>query len=158
MKISSKIEQEIIIKRTYIENIYEDEDDAEDPSFILINFLVYVPGQENLTHGSDEECWTYAKIDQEWQLADPRTSSLLCTFIGIENDVCIQTILNSLKENEVVTAGYTITVETKAGHSLPTCGSCRYWSKGYCELIAQNIPEDHIIPCSREFFEPKTTQ
>lgn len=154
MKTSAKLEQEIIIKRTYIENIYEGDD--EDLSFTLIKFLVYAPGQEHRTLGSDEEYWVYYEGDQEWQRADPYASSILCQFLGIENDACIQSVLNALKDNDSVTVGYTITVETKAGHSLPTCGSCRHWSKGYCEMVKQNIPEDHILPCSRELFEPKT--
>lgn len=153
MKTSTKIEQEIVVKRTYIENVYEN--DKESPEFIIIRFLVYVPGQENLIFGYHEEDWVYYAINQEWQNRDPESRSVLCKFLGVENDVCIQTILNLLKDAEFVTTRYTTTVEIKEGHSLPTCGSCKYWSEGYCEFMKQNIPEDHIIPCSREFFEPK---
>ena len=155
MKTSAKLEQEIVIKRTYIEHIYEDDNDG--PSFIIIRFLVYVPGQENYTFGSDEERWDYAAVDQTWQHASsPYSSSLLYRFLGVENDACIQAVLNTLKDNEAVTVGYSIAIETKSGHSLPTCGSCKYWSKGYCEILKQNMPEDCIIPCSRELFEPET--
>lgn len=153
MKTSTKIEQDIVVKRTYIENVCENGD--ENLIFILIKFLVYVPGQESLTRGSDEESWVYDINAQEWQPADPNAASLLHTFFGVENDVFIQNILTLLKDAEVVATRYTITVEIKEGHSLPTCGSCKYWSEGYCEFMKQNIPEDHIIPCSREFFEPK---
>lgn len=156
MKTTAKVEQEIVVKRTQIDHIYEDEDD--NPIFIIIRFLVYMPGQESSTFGSDEERWVYSKIDQEWNQADLGEASLLRQFLGVENSACIQSVLNSLKDNEVVTARYTIAIETQAGHSLPTCGSCRYWSKGYCELRKQNIPEDSIIPCSRKFFEPKVAQ
>lgn len=153
MKTSAKVEQEIVIKRTYIENIYEEDD--KNPKFIILKFFVYVPGQESFTFGSDEEYWVYAAVEQAWCQHTPGESSLLRQFIGIENDACIQAVLNDLKDNEAVTVSYTIAIETKAGHSLPTCGSCRYWSKGYCEIIKQNMPEDHILPCSRELFEPK---
>lgn len=156
MKTSAKVEQEIVVKRTYIENIYEN--GGDNPEFIIIKFLVYVPGQESSTFGSDEEYWVYAAVDQEWKQDTPGESSLLRQFLGIENNACIQTVLNDLKDNETVTVEYNITIEIRAGHSLPTCGSCIYWSKGHCELLKQNVPEDHIIPCSREFFEPKATQ
>lgn len=155
MNTSTKAEQEIVVKRTYIENVYENGDDS--PEFIIIRFLVYVPGQENLTFESDEESWVYSKIEQKWNQYDLGETSLLRQFLGSENDVCIQAILNLLKDTEAVATRYTITIETKAGHSLPTCGGCKYWSKGYCKFRKQNVPEDHIIPCSREFFEPKTS-
>ena len=153
MKTSAKVEQEIVIKRTYIENVYEEDDD--NLSFIIIKFLVYVPGQESSTFGSDEEYWVYAAVDQTWNQDTPGEASLLRQFLGIENDACIQSVLNALKDNEAITVGYTLTIETKSGHSLPTCGSCKHWSKGYCEIIKQNISGDHILPCSRELFEPK---
>lgn len=153
MKTSAKVEQDIVIKRTYIENVYEN----GNLELIIIRFLVYVPGQENMTFGSHEEDWAYYASDQEWQNRDPESISVLCKFLGVENDVCIQTLLNLLKDAEAVTMRYTITAEIKEDHSLPTCGSCKYWSEGYCEFLKQNIPADHIIPCRREFFEPKTS-
>lgn len=153
MKTPAKVEQEIVIKRTHVENIYEDDD--ENPSFIIIRFLVYVPGQEVRTFGSDEECWVYAAVDQEWRQDAFDKASLLCEFLGVENDACIQAVLNDLKDNEVITAKYTISVETKKGHSLPTCGSCKHWSKGYCKIVKQNISGDCILPCTRELYKPK---
>lgn len=159
MKTTTKVEQEIVVKRTNIEYEYEeDDDDDKDFKFIFINFSVFIPGYEHYTDSKDEESWGYDAATQKWDLSNSDKTSVLYEFFGTDNYNCIHAILDDLKDNEVITARYTISVETKNGHSLPTCGDCKYWSRGYCKIIQHNMPENRIRPCPRELFEPETDQ
>lgn len=160
-----KTTKEIVIKRTGIEYTYDDDDKLQ---YIEMSILVYVPGLEYSTCGRyDEDHWEYHAESDSWiciSTYDELDGAPygLAMFLGPDNTEVISQVLHELthKNREFVTVKYTIDVDISPCHNLPLCGQCIHWvsdKHGYCNLGKQHISADHVIPCGREVFKPKSS-
>lgn len=159
-----KTTKEIVIKRTGIEYTYDDDDKL---AYIDLRIMVYIPGFEGSTWGSDEDHWAYYAESDSWRCVS-RCSIFddlpygLTMFLGVDNTEVISQVLHELtyKNREFITVNYSIDIDISPGHKLPLCGQCIHWTSenhGYCNWCEQHIPSDNVIPCNREVFKPKST-
>lgn len=159
-----KTTKEIVIKRTGIEYTYNEDDTL---AYINMSTMVYVPGFEDFTMGCDDDSWEYSAELDHWRCIS-RYDTIdgipygLAMFLGIDNNKAIGHILHELtnEDREFITVTYTIDVDISPGHNLPLCGQCTHWTpekNGFCNWCKQHLPADHVIPCRREVFKPKST-